>query len=215
MGGGMAMYEGITHVLSPRSLGDPTWAYVVLALAFIFESYTWYIALMETRAQGAGKTIWQMIRDSKDLATTTVLLEDTAALSGILIAFLGVFLGRWFNNQYIDGIASIVIGVMLAMVALILVVESRGLLLGESADPEVVKDIRNLTVDDPAVTRVNHALTMHFGPNDVLLNLEVQFAPHTSSHDIVASVVRLEEVIRDRYPHFKRIFIEAAPFRQA
>ncbi len=214
LGGGMAIYEGISHLLRPSPMQDPTWAYVVLAVAALFEGTTWLLALKETRAAGRGRSIWQMIRGSKDLATITVLLEDTAALLGVLVAFLGIFLGHLLENPYLDGLASVIIGLMLSSVAFILIRESKGLLLGESADPEVVAGIRELAAHDPAVLRINHLLTMHFGPDNVLLNLEVQFKKELSSAELVSAIVRLETAIREKHPDIQRLFIEAAPIRE-
>lgn len=214
MGGGMAVYEGIIRLLRPTPLEDPTWAYIVLGAAAVFEGIAWHMALKEVLARGKGESIWRSIRDSKDLSVITVLLEDTAALLGLLIAFLGIFFGHLLDNPYLDGLASVMIGLVLAVVALILLWESRELLLGESADPEVVAGIRRLTVDDPDVVGVNHVLTMHFGPNEVLLNLELQFRNDISADDLVSTVVRLEKAIREQHPFVQRIFIEAAPFRR-
>lgn len=214
LGGGMALYEGISHLLHPAPMQDPTWAYVVLAAAALFEGITWAMALKHTIAAGRGRSIWQMIRGSKDLATITVLLEDTAALLGVLVAFLGIYFGHLLENPYLDGLASVVIGIMLSTVAIILIRESRGLLLGESADPEVVADIHELATHDPAVWSINHLLTMHFGPDNVLVNLEVQFKEELSSEELVSSIVRLEKAIREKHPQIQRLFIEAAPIRQ-
>jgi len=214
IGGGMAIYEGVTHLLNPKPLRDPTWAYVVLGVAGLFEGYAWFAALKAIRAGKERRGVWQLIRGSKDPAVVTVLLEDSAALTGLLVAFLGIFLGHRLNNPYLDGAAAVIIGLMLCFVALVLVRESKGLLLGESADPDAVAGIRKLIADDPAVRRVIHVLTMHFGPQDVLVNLEIQFQDKISAQELVAGVDRLEAAIKLQYPHMKRIFIEAAPFRR-
>lgn len=212
MGGGMAIYQGITHLIRPLPLENPIYAYVVLLAAAIFEGYTWYIALKEVRARANGRSTWRMIRESKDMAVITVLLEDTAALAGVLIAFAGIFFGQLLNNPYLDALASLIIGIMLCGVASLLIWESRNLLLGESADSDVVAEIRKLAANDPAVRSVDKLLTMHFGPEEVLLNLELQFNPQLSSEELVLAVGRLERAIRNQHPHVNRIFIEAAPF---
>ncbi len=214
IGGGMAMYEGIIHLSRPLPLEDPFWAYIVLAAAAVFESVSWWVAVKEFRAGSGGRGVWQSVRRSKNLSVVTVLLEDTAALLGLLVAFLGIFFAHHFNNPALDGIASIVIGAMLAVVALLLIRESWGLLLGESADPETVAGIRKLARKDQDVSAVNNVLTMHFGPDDVLLNLEIEFRNEISSADLVASIARLEEAIRAEYPDVRSIFVEAAPFRR-
>ena len=117
MGGGMAIYQGITHLIRPTPLENPMYAYGVLLFAAIFEGYTWMVALKEVRSRSNGRSVWKMIRDTKDLSVVTVLLEDTAALSGVLVAFLGIFFGHLLNNPYLDGLASLVIGIMLCFVA--------------------------------------------------------------------------------------------------
>ncbi|MFC1834568.1 cation diffusion facilitator family transporter [Thermodesulfobacteriota bacterium] len=211
MGGGVALYEGISHLIHPRAMGDPTWAYVVLAAGMVFEGISWFIAVKEVRSRAKGRTMWQQVRASKDMSVITVLLEDTAALLGLTIAFLGIFFGHMLNNPYLDGCASVAIGVMLSFVALVLVRESKGLLVGESADPATVASIRDLVVDDPFVVDVKSVLTMHFGPNEVLLNVELLFEDGISEDDSVRAVIRLERAILERHPDMKRIFIEAVP----
>jgi divalent metal cation (Fe/Co/Zn/Cd) transporter len=140
-----------------------------------------------------------------------VFFEDFAALLGLLVAFFGVYLGHLFGSPYYDGAASIIIGVILCAVALELVYESRGLLIGESADPAVTQTIRNIAARDPAVAAVRTPLTMHLGPDEILLNLEVEFHTGSSAADQMSAVIRMEEAIRRAHPAVKRIFIEARP----
>ena len=134
LGGGMSVYEGVTH-LSHAQLHDPTWNYVVLGFAIVFESFSFYFAYKAFRKEMSGQGVFKTIRASKDPTTFTVLFEDTAALLGLVVAFLGIFLGHQLNNPYLDGVASIVIGVILAVVAGFLAFESKGLLIGEGVDP--------------------------------------------------------------------------------
>ena len=209
IGGGMSIYEGITHLLHPHPLEDPTWNYATLGLAFLFESVSWWIAVKELREQIGDKGLWKSLRASKDPSVVTVFFEDSAALAGLIVAFLGVFLGHRLNSPTADGIASIVIGLILAAVAVFLVRESKGLLLGDSADPAIVKEIRDLARSLPAVADVQCPLTMHFGPEEVLLNLEIDFRPGLPPGEITAAVNHLERQIREKHPEFKRIFIEA------
>ena len=210
LGGGMSIYEGITHLRHPAVIQNPAWNYVVLGIAFIAEGTSWAIALkkfLEKKRRGRG--LWQALRASKNPAVFVVLAEDSAALAGILVAFLGVLLGHRLQNPYLDGTASIIIGLILATVAGFLAYESRDLLLGESADADVVQSIRKVAGADPAVLGVSHPLTMHFGPEQVLLNLDIEFRPDLSASEITAAVDRLEAGIRRERPSIKRIFIEA------
>jgi cation diffusion facilitator family transporter len=208
-GGGMAVYEGITHLLHPGPLANPTMSYIVLGIAAIFESTAFTVALKEILATRGEKSLWQAVHTSKDPAIFVVLFEDTAALTGLVVAFLGIFLGHQLNIPYLDGISSLVIGLILAVAAILLAYESKGLLLGESAATEIVQSIYALAKDDPAVERVQRPLTMHFGPRAILLNLAVQFRQGLSGAELLAAVERLEQTIRAQHPHIKHIFIEA------
>ncbi len=209
VGGGMSVYEGITHLQHPRALEALAWSYGVLGAAFVFETVSWVIAVRALLPEIREEGLWRAVRTSKDPSVVTVLFEDSAALAGLVVAFLGVFLGQWLHSPYADGIASIVIGVILAAVALFLVYQSKGLLLGESADPKVVEDIRALARAIPAVANVQRPLTMHFGPDEVLLNLEMDFRPDATAAQITEAIERLEHDVRERHPEIGRIFIEA------
>jgi cation diffusion facilitator family transporter len=209
VGGGMSMYEGISHLFHPHPLANPLWNYVVLGLAIVFEGIVWVIAFKAFRAAQGGQSLWQAIRTSKDTTMFAVLFEDTAALSGLLVALLGVYFGHQFDNPYLDGTASILIGLILAAVAVLLAYESKGLLVGESADTQAVAGIRALAEADPAVERVMPPLTMHMGAHDVLLNLQIQFRQGLSAAEVEAAVKRLEIAIRRQHPDIQRIFIEA------
>ncbi len=209
IGGGISMYEGITHLQHPAPLGDPFWNYIVLGIALVFESIAWTMAMKSLLKGEYGGGVWKRLKTSKDPAIFVVIFEDTAAMLGIIIAFLGVFLGHQFNNPYFDGVASVMIGVVLAVVAIYLVHESKGLLLGEVASPHLVSGIREITQGDPAVADIQDPLTMHFGPQEVLLAMNVQFKPGLPSEEIEKAVDRIEQNIRQQYPEVKRIFIEA------
>jgi cation diffusion facilitator family transporter len=214
LGGGMSVYEGVTH-LEHAKLHDPTWNYVVLGIAFVFESISSFFAYKAFRKEMAGKGVFKTIRGSKDPTTFTVLFEDTAALLGLIVAFLGIFLGQQLNNPYLDGVASIVIGVILATVAGFLAFESKGLLIGEAVDPEVLASIHSILAEDEAVEEVREALTMHFSPSDVLLTLDIRFKKDSTAEEIAAAVERVENAIRARHPEIKHIFIEAKSLIEA
>jgi cation diffusion facilitator family transporter len=209
VGGGMAFYEGITHLLQPHALEDARWAYAVLAIAFVFEASSFTIALREMHRRRGKRTLLAAVHRSKDPAVFTVLFEDSAALAGLLVAFLGVFLGHRFENPYFDGAASVLIGLILAAVALVLAYESRGLLVGESAATAVVESIASIAGADQAVAAASSPLTMHLAPREVLLNLEVEFRPGVSAEEQLCAIDRIEERIREKHPEVTRIFIEA------
>ena len=208
LGGGMSVYEGITHIAHPHR-GDPTWSYIVLGLAFAFESVSAFFAFKAFRKELRGAGVVATIRASKDPTTFTVLFEDSAALAGLIVAFLGILLGDLLDNPYLDGIASIVIGVILAAVAVFLAYETKGLLIGEGVDPQTLDSLRAIAAADAAVQQVKKSLTMHFGPHEVLLAIDIEFKQHLSAMEIAEAINRVEAAIRARHPEIRHIFIEA------
>ena len=147
----MSVYEGLMHFRHPVEIKDPKWNYLVLAIAFVAEGISWRIALKQLFQKGHYQSFWKTLRGSKDPGVYTVVCEDSAALSGLLVAFFGVYLGHTLHNPIFDGAASIVIGVILAGTAVFLAYEGRGLLLGESVDIDVIKGIQKVAESDPAV----------------------------------------------------------------
>ncbi len=208
LGGGMSVYEGVAHLAHPQ-VHHSIWNYLVLGFAIIFESISFYFAYKAFRKEMAGGGVFETIRASKDPATFTVVFEDTAALLGLVVAFLGIFLGHVLNNPYLDGVASIVIGAILAVVAGFLAYESKGLLIGEGVDPKTLASIRAIAGADRTVEEVRRSLTMHLGPNEVLLTLDIRFKKHLTAEEIADAVNRLERKIRDQHPEIHHIFIEA------
>ncbi len=208
LGGGMSIYEGIKHLQHPSEVKDLAVNYVVLAFAMVFEGLSWSVAFRTFREHRGRRTLWQQIRQAKDPVPFAVFFEDSAAMLGLLVAFIGITLGHVLHNPYFDGAASVVIGLILAGVAWLLARESRDLLLGESAQPEVVAGIRALCDGHPAVLEIKEALTMHMGPEDVLVNLGLEFDHALSADDVERAVDELESSIRGAYPEVKRIFIE-------
>jgi len=212
IGGGMSLYEGISYIrhLEPGAeLGDPTAAYVVLALSGVIEGATFMVAMRQfLRAKGE-RGAWQFIQRSKDPSLYTVVLEDSAALLGLIFAFLGIFLGHLLQNPYLDGIASIAIGLLLMSVAGILASRSKGLLLGEGVNPDQLAEIRRQVESDPAVERAGDILTMYMGPHDLLVNMGVSFVPGTTAEEMHEAIRRIEANLRSLYPETNRVYIEA------
>lgn len=216
IGGGISFFEGVTHVTGHVREGaaSPLWNYAVIAIALVAEGVSWAIALRELLPTIKTQGVVRAIRETKDPTVVTVLLEDSAALLGLLFALVGVLLTQITGNPVFDGIASILIGVTLTSVSAFLAFESRSLLIGETADPAVVAGIREIAGREPEVVTAGQPLTMHFGPHDVLLNLDVRFRPELSSEQVMAAVDRLEQAIRSRYPEIRRIYIEAESLRR-
>jgi cation diffusion facilitator family transporter len=209
IGGGMSFYKGIAHLNDPVPLSDPFWSYIVLGLAFVFESIVLYLALKSFQEFKGDMSYWKAIKLSKDPGSFAVILEDVAALIGVLVAFAGIFLGHYFNEPVYDAYASILIGVILTLIAVFLAYESKGLLIGEGADPEMAKSILDLAIADPAVQKTKPPLTMYFGPHEVFLALDITFNKDQSTKDLEDAITRLEKTIRTKHPIIKRIFIEA------
>lgn len=216
LGGGISIYEGVHRWFNPGEMRDPMWSYVVLGVAFLFEGGSWIIAVRETlAAPETDKNLWRSFLASKDPAVYTVLAEDSAALLGLAVAFAGIWLRQHFGNSVYDAGASLVIGAILIVVAFVLAWQSRGLMVGESADERTLNRIRALVRRDPNVCRLDRLLTMYLGPDEILLNMEATFAPGLSTRDLGATVERLEREIRKAYPRIRQIFIESSALRAA
>jgi cation diffusion facilitator family transporter len=208
IGGGMSVYEGITHIQHPSALVNPTWNYVVLAISLVVEGGSFYIALRAfNRARGT-RGVWEFIHASKDPGLYTVVFEDTAAMLGLIVAFLGVFLGHTFKNPYFDGGASIVIGLILMGVAWLLAAETQGLLLGEGADTATVARLREIVEGDDSVERAGEILTMYMGSHDLLVNVGVQFKRGIHAETVHSAIHRIEESIESTFPQVKHVYIE-------
>jgi len=209
VGGGMSLYKGYQYLLHPAPLTDPTWNYWVLGLAIVFEGIACSLAYREFRKTQGTQSFWQALRASRDPAIFAILLEDLAALVGLLIALAGIYLGHLLNNLYFDGAASMTIGALLVGMAIFMLRESKALLVGEGASETVVRDLETLARQDPAVRQLQAPLTMYFGPQDALLTLEVEFEDSLTADEIEQAIERLQAAIEQKHPDFKRIFIEA------
>jgi len=214
VGGGLAVYEGISHLKHPEIPSHPGWNYAVLALAAVFDFYSWRISYRELRARkDPSESTWDEIKGGKDPTVFTVFLEDSAGLLGVLLAFLAIFLGRQFNNPYLDPIASIVIGLVLAVLAVFLGRESGALLVGERTNRARIERLNEIIRADPAVEHVGDLLTMQLGPEQVLLTVNIQFRRKLTLEQLESAIERIEARIRREQPSVQRIFIEAESFK--
>jgi cation diffusion facilitator family transporter len=210
IGGGISFYEGIERLRHPGELGDPFWSYLVLGVALLMEGASWIVAWREfKKKKRSDHGFWKALRSSKDPSIFVVLVEDTAAMAGLVIAFFGVFLGHQLGNTYYDGIAAVLIGVILVIVALFLIFESKGLLMGESADRKQVNLIRAAAAGGASVSAVHELLTMHLGPEEILLNIEIEFKADLNAEEVAQAIDRMEGRIRSSVPAVTRIFVEA------
>jgi cation diffusion facilitator family transporter len=208
VGAGVSIYEGIKHILHPVETGDPTVNYIVLGLAAIFEGGAWFMALREFRKLKAGQGYIEAIKKGKDPTVFVVLFEDSAALLGLLVAFLGIALSRWTGLHWLDGAASVVIGLILAVVATWLAFETKGLLIGEAAAPEVRGKVLELVKAHPGIDRINEVLTLHMGPESILVLVSADFENSLSASHVEAAVSELKKLIRNSVPGVARVFIQ-------
>jgi cation diffusion facilitator family transporter len=208
VGAGVSIYEGVLKLIDPHPIDNIYINYAVLGAALVFECFAWYVAYKEFNKGRGGQSMWRALRTSKDPTVFTVLFEDTAALLGLLVAVLGLALYQAFGWIAFDGLASIVIGLILAATASFLAYESKGLLVGEGASPKVLEGVRRIVAAEPGVEHINELLSMHLGPRDVLLNLSVDFADGLSSEALEATLTSLDRRIRTEFPEITRVFIE-------
>ena len=209
LGGGISFYEGVQHIRHPEPLHDPTWNYVVLGVAALFEGISFAIALHQFQRLADGTPFWEAVHRSKDPTTYTVLAEDAAALAGLAIAAVGIALSHGLAMPALDGAASVLIGVLLAGVATLLVSQSRGLLIGEGIQPETARAIRHIALAQPGVRDVGRVLSMYVGPDDALVTMDLDFDEGTAAADAALAMAEVERRVRERYPMIRRLFIES------
>ncbi len=207
LGAGVSIYEGIIHISEPEPAVSPVVAYGVLLLAFLLEGWSTLEAFKEFR-EAKGRLGWfEAIRRSKDPPAFIVLLENGAAMAGIVAAALGLFLAQLTGDPFYDGAASIVIGAILGITAFVLAYESKGLLIGEAADPDLVRDLRKLAGGKSGVVGVGHVLTVHSSPDQVLAMINVDFDDKILAGEVERIVCDVELEARERWPQVRRLFI--------
>lgn len=208
LGAGISLYEGIHKVQHPEPITDAWINYLVLGLAIAFEGVAWAIAFKAFRQTKGSYSYYAAVRHAKDPTIITVLFEDSAAMLGLIVALVGVILVEATGILWLDGAASIVIGVILAMTALVLAIECKGLLLGEAATPEVVADVRARTSKYEAVERINELRTMHMGPADIIVAMSLDFRDELTAGQVEETISKLESEIVEAQPEISRVFIE-------
>jgi cation diffusion facilitator family transporter len=213
VGSGISIYEGRQKIIEPHPISSPIIAYAVLGLAIIFEAGAWWVAYKEFDQVRGQRGLIQAVRESKDPAIFTVLFEDTAAMAGLVVALAGLLGVEYLGLPWLDGAASIGIGLILAATAFFLALETKGLLVGEGADPEVVETIRAVVEATPTVSRLNEIRTLHRGPRDVLLALSIDFQDNLTVGNVEEAIYALEVAVKARFPIVRRVFIEVQATR--
>ena len=207
LGAGVSIYEGIIHIAHPEHAVSPIVAYIVLAIAFLLEGWSTREAFNEFK-QAKGKLGWyEAIRRSKDPPSFIVLLENGAAMAGIVAATIGVLLAQLTGDPFYDGAASVVIGVILGLTAFLLAYESKGLLIGEAADPELVRELRELACGKDGIVGVGHVLTVHFSPDQIAAMMDVDFRDTISAGDVERIVREVEDEAHRQWPQLMQLFI--------
>ena len=207
LGAGVSVYEGILHIAKPEPAVSPVIAYAVLLIAFVLEGWSTLEAFRDFKS-AKGKLSWfQAIRRSKDPPAFIVLLENGAAMAGIVAAAIGLLLSQLTGNPFFDGAASVIIGVILGITAFVLAFESKGLLIGEAADPELVQVLRELVRGKKGVVGVGHVLTVHSSPDVVTAMIDVDFDDGISAGEVERIVCDVEIEARERWPQVHRLFI--------
>ncbi|MBJ9952407.1 MULTISPECIES: cation diffusion facilitator family transporter [Acinetobacter] len=208
LGAMVSIYQGIQHIRHPEVIESPLVNYVVLGFAMLCEGTSWFIALKSFKKMKGKMGYFESFRRSKDPTTFTVLFEDSAALIGLIIAFIGIFCAQQFNLPILDGVASVLIGVVLAISALLLARETKGLLMGETADPKLRHNILEVAQQDPAVYSANGVLTEQMGAHQVIASLSLEFKDDLTSDEIEACVNRIEVKIKSIHPEIVALFIK-------
>ncbi|MDN5285504.1 MAG: Cation diffusion facilitator family transporter [Mucilaginibacter sp.] len=214
LGGGISIYQGITHIIEPEKLGDVTWSYVVLAISVIFEGSSLIIAAVEFNKLREGLSWWQAIIRSKDPSTFLVLFEDSAAVVGLFIVAICLYLSHHLNKPYIDGVASLLVGLILVGVSLILARESRSLLMGEGIRKDTKQRIKQIIEDDEATLSLMHILSTYQSPKEILLMLIVAFKPNLNTAQINDAIDRIREKIKKEYGLMRFVIIQPEVFEE-
>jgi cation diffusion facilitator family transporter len=212
LGGGLSVYQGIMHIINPVELGDPKWSYIVLGVSVIFEGTSLVIAAIEFNKLRYGQSWWDAIVNSKDPTTFLVLFEDSAAVAGLLIAALFLYLSHHLNKPYLDGVASLLIGVILIIVSLILARESRSLLMGEGIRADTRRRIRKVVESDKAVLSLMHLLSTYQSPEEILVMLIIEFKPDLTTADIDKAIDRIRSEIKKEFGRIRFVIIQPDAF---
>ena len=199
LGGGLSIYQGIVHIQKADPLIDPTLNYLVLGFSFIFDGGSFVIAVREFNKTRGSTGFWKAVINSKDPSSFLVLFEDGAAVLGLIIVFVLMLINHAFNMPFLDGVASILVGLLLVFASWILARESRSLLMGEGIAPQTQRRIKNLVESDPAVIEVGNILSTYESPDEIVLMLIVYFKTGLDTQEITDAIERIRKAIKAQY----------------
>jgi cation diffusion facilitator family transporter len=208
LGGCISFYEGLMRLREPELITGQNWNYFILGFSIVFTSISLFSALKAFNKQRGTKPFFKAVIQSKDPATFIVLLGDVGDVLGLIIAFLGVYFGKLLNNPYYDGLASMAIGVLMVAISLLLVRESKSLLMGETTSRRTLRKIVAIVEADIAIIKVKRHFSMYMAPEEVLLQINAVFKDNLSTRDITDAIERLTKTIQAEFPRIKQIFIE-------
>ncbi|GAA4038176.1 cation diffusion facilitator family transporter [Sphingomonas rosea] len=211
LGAGVSIYEGMLHIASPEPIERAWINFTVLGLAFVFESISWWFGWKAFNVDRKGRGIWSTFKASKDPTTFMVLFEDSAALVGIVVAALATGLSLWLETPWLDGAGSILIGILLAVVAVLLARESKALLIGERASPEIGASIRRIAAEEECVAKVIDVTTSQLSPDQVIASVAIDIEDSLRVPEVEGLIGRLEARIKAEHPELFRIFIRPEP----
>ena len=215
VGAGVSLYEGIHHMIHPEPIKSPYINYIVLSLAIVFEGGAWLFAFKEFNRTRGKLGYVEAVQRGKDPSLFVVLFEDSAAMLGLVVAMIGIFLAQLTGLAWFDGLASVIIGLILGGTAWWLAYETKGLLIGEAANQKVIQGIRGLTSEIPHIDHINEVLTMHMGPDFVLVNISADFNDDVQAGEIEKAIAQLDIKIKEQFPEVKRVFVEAEAGKKA
>jgi cation diffusion facilitator family transporter len=210
VGGAFAIFDGVSHLVHPHVEDHArVWSYVVLGVSLAIEGMSFRVALAEFRKLSGGRPLRRALLEARDPTIPLVLAEDTAAMAGLLLALGAVAVSGLTGQDFWDPVGSVVIGVLLCVVALVLARITHGLLIGEGASPEDQARVLELARSVDGVEGVTQLLTLHLGPDVVLLAMKIAFRPTLAVVDVEDVTNKIESAIRGSMPQMRKIFIEA------
>ncbi len=209
VGGTVAIYEGVEKLRAPHAIENPLINFAILGFAILIESGSFLVALCEFRAVSGNGNWWRTIVDAKDPVLFTVLFEDSAAIAGLFIALFGLIGATVLGEPRLDGAASIVIGCVLIAASWFLARETKGLIIGEAAKPEIVEFVQSVILSDPRTTGIRTVRTLHLGPHDILVTARVDFDDTMTAAEVEAKTSELSNAICGKYPDVKRVYLAA------
>lgn len=209
VGSGISLYKGVHHILHPEPITSVNVNYIILGLAIVFEAFAFAVAFKQFNKTRRGRSYFGAVATGKDPTLFVVLFEDGAAMAGLIVAIVGIWLADTTGIYQFDGIASVIIGLILAGIAIWLAIETKGLLIGEAAHPDIVAGIRKMVSEFDIVEQVNEVRTVHMGPEYILVTISADFRDEKSIGELEHTNAEMDRMIKAAFPRVKHTFIEA------